>query len=150
VDAAQWREQRDEGRALLTRYFEWAPTVDRFAPVLVETDFEVNVFDPARPGTGLLTAAGEPIRYSGRIDMMAVDQDDAYWIVRHRVVDKDWLPTEQLVADEETLTACWAWRRLRTRVAAALSAVRQHEPSGGRSIPQHRRMYARARELLPA
>jgi len=43
VEAGRWREQLDEGRALLARYFEWAPTVDRFAPVLVETDFEVNV-----------------------------------------------------------------------------------------------------------
>jgi len=128
--------------------------------------------------------------------------------VRHRVVDGDWPATEQLVADEESLTACWAWeqfylgmaitgtihnelrlppaetaeaaagaetaeaaaaaearkavapvpdpahkakrpwRWLRSRTAAATRPqVRQHEPSGGgRSIPQHRRMYAQARE----
>jgi hypothetical protein len=179
--AGEWRDLLDEGRSLLDRYVGWAPTADRFAPVLVETDFEVTVLDPARPGAGLVTATGEAIRYSGRIDLMAVDQHDAYWIVRHRVVDGDWPPTEQLVADEESLVACWAWeqfylgmaitgtvynelqrpsgaardparravrpwRRLKAR-AAALPAVRQHEPSGGgRSVPQHRRMYARARE----
>jgi hypothetical protein len=176
--AGDWPDLLDEGRRLLDRYVRWAPTVDRFAPVLVETDFEVTVLDPARPGAGLVTAAGEAIRYSGRIDLMAVDARDAYWIVRHRVVDGDWPPTEQLVADEESLAACWAWeqfylgmaitgtvynelqrpsaagnparravrpwRRLR---AAARPVVRQHEPSGGgRSIPQHRRMYARTRE----
>jgi hypothetical protein len=179
--AGEWHDLLDEGRSLLDRYVRWAPTADLFAPVLVETDFEVTVLDPARPGAGLVTAAGEAIRYSGRIDLMAVDARDAYWIVRHRVVDRDWPPTEQLVADEESLAACWAWeqfylgmaitgtvynelqrpssaprdpawpairpwRPLRARTAGR-PAVRQHEPSGGgRSIPQHRRMYAQARE----
>ncbi len=176
-----WQQQLDAGRALLDRYFDWAPGVDRFAPVLVEADFEVNVLDPDQPEAGLVTAAGEVIRYAGRIDLMVVDASDAYWIVRHRVVDADWPPTERLVADEEALAACWAWeqfylgmaitgtvynemrcppasgprrnrawptawtrRWLRSR-AARRAAVRQHEPSGGgRSIPQHRRMYARA------
>jgi hypothetical protein len=34
---------------VLARYLDWAPTADRFAPVLVESDFEVNVLDPVRP-----------------------------------------------------------------------------------------------------
>jgi hypothetical protein len=145
--------------------------VDRFSPVLVETDFEVNVLDPVRPEAGLVTAAGETVRYTGRVDLMAVDAHDAYWIVRHRVVDADWPPTETLVANEEALAACWAWeqfylgmgitgtvynelrltspdRQRRVgwpRLRSRAPAVRQHEPSGGgRSIPQHRRMYAQA------
>lgn len=189
--ADAWQQASGQGRALLTRYFEWAPKADRFAPVLVESDFEVNVLDPARPDGALIAGGGEPIRYKGRIDMMAIDQDDAYWIVRHRVAGAGWLPTEQLIADEESLTACWAWEQfylgmaitgtiynelrlppgpateaaepargmpqeagrhgpgrwpwLRRPARTALPAVRQHEPSGGgRSIPQHRRMYARA------
>jgi hypothetical protein len=186
-----WQEALDQGKALLARYIQWAPQADRFAPVLVETDFEVNVLDPAQPDAALITDRREPIRYVGRIDMMAVDEHDAYWIVRHRVVDAEWPPTDELAADEESLAACWAWeqfylgmaiagtiynelrlpagpasrpapeppppagqprrwRHLRWRAAAPaapLPAVRQHEPSGGgRSIPQHRRMYARARE----
>jgi hypothetical protein len=184
ADAGRWHEQLETGRGLMSRYFEWAPTVDRFAPVLAEADYEVTVLDPARPSAGLVAAAGEPVRYRGRIDLMAVDRHDAYWIVRHRLVDGDWPPTEQLVADEETLTACWAWEqfyigmaitgivwneirrpspsrplppraglrqavrwpRLRRRPAGPPPAVREHEPSGGgRSIPQHRRMYAQAR-----
>jgi hypothetical protein len=187
ADAA-WQEALAEGKALLARYVDWAPGSDRFAPVLVETDFEVNVLDPAQPDAALVSGNGEPIRYRGRIDMMAVDEHDAYWIVRHRVVGADWPPTDQLSADEESLAACWAWeefylgmavtgtiynelrlpsgpasertapppqtrprrpwrwRRSRT-AAVGRPQVRQHEPSGGgRSIPQHRRMYAQARE----
>jgi len=79
--------------------------VDRFSPVLVETDFEVNVLDPVRPEAGLVTAAGDTVRYAGRIDLMAVDAHDEYWIVRHRVVDAGWTPTEQLVRPGR-LTAC--------------------------------------------
>jgi hypothetical protein len=200
ADPGQWQQARDEGKALLARYADWALRADRFAPVLVETDFEVTVLDPRRPDAALTAGHGEPIRYRGRIDMMAVDQHDAYWIVRHRVVDADWPSTEQLAADEEALTACWAWEQfylgmaitgtiyneLRLPVAGTGPAgepsrasppgpepprpagypkrprwpwrrsrtattqrprVRQHEPSGGgRSIPQHRRMYAQATE----
>ena len=186
ADDENWQEALDRGQALLDRYIAWAPDADRFAPVLVETDFEADVLDPVRPDAALITSTGEIIRYSGRVDMLAVDAHDAYWIVRHRVADGDWAPTEQLVADEESLAACWAWEhfyigmaiagtvfnelrrpshapaepaggqprqaarhwpRLRSRAAPGPPAVRQHEPSGGgRSIPQHRRMYARARE----
>ncbi len=186
ADDENWQEALDRGQALLDRYIAWAPHADRFAPVLVETDFEADVLDPVRPDAALVTSTGEIIRYSGRVDMLAVDAHDAYWIVRHRVADGDWAPTEQLVADEESLAACWAWEHFyigmaiagtiynelrstpeperepetpqregrprrwpwrRPRTAAAHPAVRQHEPSGGgRSIPQHRRMYARARE----
>jgi hypothetical protein len=189
ADPGWWRDQLGAAQDLLTRYFAWAPAVDQFAPVLIEAEYEVQVLDPASPSAGLVTAAGEAVRYRGRIDLMAVDQHDAYWIVRHRVVDVTWPPTGQLAQDEETLTACWAWEQFylgmaitgiiynelqrppqpaapsasgqagparrrwrwpRPRAAAAPPAVRQHEPSGGgRSIPQHRRMYARAREPQP-
>jgi hypothetical protein len=175
AQARVWPQALEAGRALLDRYLTWAPTADRFSPVLVETDFEVNVLDPVQPGAGLVTAAGETVRYTGRVDLMAVDAHDAYWIVRHRVVVADWPPTEQLVADEEAVAACWAWEQfylgmaitgtvynelrlgpgdVRRRTAwpwrgprSRAPAVRQHEPSGGgRSIPQHRRMYAQATE----
>jgi hypothetical protein len=174
--AGNWQQALDQGKALLARYLDWAPRADRFAPVLVETDFEVNVLDPQRPDAALVTAPGEPIRYTGRIDMMAVDQHDAYWIVRHRVVEADWTPIDELTADQETLAACWAWEQFYLGMAVTgtiynelrlppdppsasrarprrpwrwprpqTAAVRQHEPSGGgRSIPQHRRMYAQA------
>jgi hypothetical protein len=111
LDRALEGRALDEGKALLDRYVRWAPTVDRFAPVLVETDFEATVLDP--DGAAVVTAVGEPVRYRGRIDLMAVDARDAYWIVRHRVVDGDWPATEQLLADDEALAACWAWEQFR-------------------------------------
>jgi hypothetical protein len=177
------------GRALLARYAAWAPGADRFAPVLVEADFEVTVPDPdpVRPGSGLVTPDGAAVRYGGRIDLLAVDQHDAYWIVRHRLAVGDWVPAGQLAADEEALAACWAWEQFylglaitgtiwnelrvqadpspeplersrswpwRRRPAPAGGtppAVRQHDPSGGgRSVPQHRRLYARATEPADA
>jgi hypothetical protein len=152
--------------------------------VLAETDYEATVLSPAPVPTGLVTATGEDVRYRGRIDLLAVDRHDAYWIVRHRLVTGDWLSTERLAADQEMVAACWAWeqfylglaitgtvfnelrvppqpaaepaqgrqqpgeRRWRwLRLVEPLPAVSQHEPSGGgRSIPQHRRMYAQARQ----
>ena len=147
--------------------------------------------DPAEPSSGLVTAAGAAVRYRGRIDLLAVDQYDAYWIVRHRLVTGGWRPAAEVADDAEAVAACWAWeqfylgmtitgtvsnelrldavpppragpggrpgwrRRPWPRLAGlagrlgrrpAGRPVRQHEPSGGgRSLPQHRRMYARAR-----
>jgi hypothetical protein len=79
-------------------------------PAIPDLDRAVRL-DPASPVVGLVTAAGEAIRYTGRIDLLAVDRSDAYWIVRHRVVEGNWQPTGQLLDDEETLTACWAWEQ---------------------------------------
>jgi len=178
-----WRKQRTTGLGLLHRYFGWAPGVDSFSPVLVEAGYEVTVPRPDRPDEGLVTPSGEVVRYRGRVDMLAVDAHDAYWIVRHRLVAGEWPPVADLLAGAGTRTACWAWEQfylgmaiegvicneirlpaagtepgsapavpgprwlagLRRRAPRA-ARVRQHEPSGGgRSIPQHRRMYATAR-----
>ena len=104
-------QARRDGRALLDRYLAWAPSVDRFAPVLVEADFEVPVPDPDRPASGLVTTEGAAVRYGGRIDLLAVDEHDAYWIVCHRLVRGDWAPAADLAADEAALAACWAWEQ---------------------------------------
>jgi hypothetical protein len=184
--AGTWQHQAEACRSLLDRYLAWAPGVDRFAPVLVEPDYEVTVPNPQRPSFALVTEAGEAVRYRGRIDLLAVDEHDAYWIVRHRLAGTAWLTADDLADDEEAVTACWAWEQfylgmsiagtvcnelrldepgggaerggsqrgglLRTMLPGLRSErrqrlVRQHEPSGGgRSVPQHRRMYARARE----
>jgi hypothetical protein len=164
---------------LLHAYTEWAPRTDRFGPVLVEVDFDAGVMDPDHPDLGFFIPSGQHLRYQGRVDLLAVDQHDAYWIVRHRVV-KEWTPLDALIRDEEAVAACWAWEqfyigmeiagtihtemRMPTRPAAGEAdvrspvngegtrgGVRQHEGSGGgRSIPDHRRMYAKASEpILP-
>ena len=164
-------------RLLLEHYVDWAPTVERLAPVLVEVDFSADVPDPERGDSALFTSHGQHVRYLGRLDLLGVDEHDSYWIVRHRVV-RDWTALDTLVRDEEALAACWAWEqyyigmeiagtihnemRLPTsammdvgsgrpagprQVTRERGGVPQHEGSGGgRSIPQHRRMYARSAE----
>ncbi|HEY1323165.1 MAG TPA: hypothetical protein VGF32_23105, partial [Streptosporangiaceae bacterium] len=129
-------EARDEARALLERYIRWAPSVDRFAPVLVETDFEATVLEPN--GAAVVAAGGEPIRYRGRIDLMAVDRHDAYWIVRHRLVDGDWPGTEELIKDEEALAACWAWEQFYLGMAVTGTIYNELSRTPGRSRPWHR------------
>ena len=195
---AAWPQAAAAGHDLLGRYLGWAPGVDRFSPVLIDADFDVQVTDPAGTGAGLTGPDGQPVRFRGRIDLLAVDQHDAYWLVRHRVVPGDWTPAWQLADGERALADAWAWeqfypglviagtiynelrldggdsapanqpgpggersarkigRQFRRRIFRleqsrpaenARPLVRQHEPSGGgRSIPQHRRLYAAARE----
>jgi hypothetical protein len=167
------------GEALLRRYFEWAPRVDRFSPIQVEGGFEVNLPDPAGGDRELVLADGRPIRYQGRADLLAGDEHDRYWVVSHRLVDR-FGTDDDLLLDEELVAACWAVerfypgmrvagtmhnellapaaparRRRRLRRPAAVGqhqrGIPQHEPSGGgRSLPYARRGAARARPADPA
>jgi hypothetical protein len=170
--------QARAARQLLAAYVEWAPGTERLAPVLVEVDYAADLADPEQTDTALFTPGGEHITYRGRLDLLGVDEHDAYWIVRHRVVG-EWTPLSTLVRDEESVAACWAWQQYYIGMAIAgtihnemrlptvagadgdpapLSAdaaygaagrVPQHEGSGGgRSVPQHRRLDARASEPL--
>jgi hypothetical protein len=163
----------DAARQLLRAYVEWSPTIERLAPVLVEVDYAADLPDPEGAGDGLFTSSGRPVSYRGRLDLLAIDENDAYWIVRHHVVD-EWTPLDTLLRDEVVVAACWAWAeyyigmeiagtihnemRLPNRrtdgeraalssddAVATRSSVAQHEASGGgRSVPQHRRLYARS------
>jgi hypothetical protein len=159
----------DRGRALLNCYDAWASGVDDFAPVKINIQVEAIVPDPREPERGLLVHDGSPVIYPCRIDLLAVDAADDYWIVRHQIVDA-WQDTEALVRDEEAVAACWAFEHdylgieiagtihneVRVDVPLALpppghtaqrmpKAVAQHEPSGGgRSTPQHQRLAAQA------
>jgi hypothetical protein len=98
------------GEALLRRYFEWAPGVDRFSPIQVECRFEVNLPAPAGGGWELVLPDGRPIRYRGRVDLLAGDERDRYWVVAHRLVDR-FGTAEELLLDEELVAACWAVER---------------------------------------
>jgi hypothetical protein len=97
------------GHALLDAYTAWAPAVDHFTPIRVETDFEVNIPDPTMPDATLLTPGGEEIRYCDRVDLLAIDSDDAYWVVQHRLVAEGWTDDDALQLDERTIAWCWAW-----------------------------------------
>ena len=97
-------------RRLLEHYVEWAPTVERLAPVLVEVDFSADLPDPAGADSVLRAPRGQHARYQGRLDLLGVDEHDAYWVACHRVV-REWTPLDALVRDEETVAACWAWEQ---------------------------------------
>jgi hypothetical protein len=125
--------------------------------------------DPEETERGLLTPNGSGVVYTCRVDLLAVDAADEYWVVRHQIVD-DWQDSDALVRDEEALAACWAWEQdymgmeivgtlhNEVRIGGPLDLpatatadgrthrpVAQHEGSGGgRSIPQHQRVSARA------
>lgn len=154
--------------ALLDTYDAWALTVDDFAPVKIDHDVQGLVPDPHDPDRGLRTVDGAAVIYTCRIDLLAVDAGDEYWVVRHQIVD-DWRELDALIRDEAAVAGCWAWEReyLGMEIAGTIhnevritgpldlppaghtangasTRVRQSEPSGGgRAIPQHRRMLAR-------
>jgi hypothetical protein len=156
------------GTALLDCYDAWASTVDDFAPVKIQHDVAALVRDPSDPERGLLTPDGAGVTYNCHVDLLAVDAADEYWVVSHRIVG-DWQSVEELMLDEETTAACWAWEQdyIGMEIAGTIHnevrtdgpldppddepaasgkprPVAQHEPSGGgRSIPQHVRLSAR-------
>lgn len=159
----------DQGVALLDCYAAWASGVDDFAPVKINTEVVAIVPDPDEPERGLVVHDGSPVVYRCRIDLVAVDAADDYWVVRHQIVD-EWQDLETLIRDEEAVAACWAFEHdyLGIEIAGTIhnelriggpldfpaagrtsnrmpKAVAQHEPSGGgRSTPQHKRVAAQA------
>ena len=144
-------------------------SVDDFAPVKINLDVDALVPDPDDPERGLLVHDGSPVIYPCRIDLVAVDAADEYWVVCHQIVD-EWQDIDTLVRDEEAVASCWAFEHdyigiqiagtihNEVRVAGPLKfppagsamkrlpkAVAQHEASGGgRSLPQHQRVSAQA------
>jgi hypothetical protein len=145
----------DRGHALLDAYAAWAPTVDHFTPLRVNTDFEVNIPDPATHGTNLVTPAGDEIRYCDRVDLLAIDSDDAYWVIQHRLVTNGWADHIALQLDERTIAWSWAWPQFylgmqitgtvynEIRAGAGELGARAPQPAG-RAQVRHRRMYARS------
>ncbi len=159
ADKQAQREVLARGHALLDAYAAWAPAVDRFTPIRVDTDFEVNVPDPAVPGTGLMTPIRDEIRYRDRIDLLVIDSDDAYWVVQHRLVTDGWADQDLLQLDERTIAWCWAWPLfyLGMRIMGTVyNEIRVDAGEPGTIVPQqvgqqqvrHRRMYARS-EIVP-
>lgn len=162
TDGQAGREVLERGHALLDAYAAWAPTVDRFTPIRVETDFEVNIPDPAAseadpltPDVDLLTQDAEPIRYADRVDLLVIDEHDAYWVVQHRLVHDDWADEETLQLDDRTIAWCWAWPLfyLGMRIVGTMyNEIRADAggagrvaapPARGQQQMRHRRMYAR-------
>jgi hypothetical protein len=107
----RWEEHLELGTALLQRYFDWAPEVDRFTPIQVASQFDISVPDPANPSSGLITPEGRPLRFRVRIDLAVIDDHELYWLVEHRIIaGHQWPETDQLRIDEQALTRSWAWQ----------------------------------------
>jgi hypothetical protein len=109
--APAWPQHHAVGHDLLHRYADWARGVDRFSPVLIDSDYDVLVLDADRPESGLTGPDGQPVRFRGRIDMLAVDEYDAYWLVRHTVRTGAGLDAAGLASDEAALADAWAWEQ---------------------------------------
>ena len=137
-----WAEAAAVGERLLHGYFAWAPTVDDFTPVRVEADFEFDVPDADRPEVDLLARDGRAIRFRGRVDMLVIDADDAYWLVDHRVVDA-WSDSEQLVLDERGVDRVLGMGAVLPRHAhrrrRLQRAARRRRRAAGRRRPARRR-----------
>ena len=107
-----WNEHLEIGESILVHYSEWAPATDRFEPLRVAPDFEVNIPDPTLPGQDLVAPDSTPvvpIRYRGRFDALAMDGHDAYWIIEHRIGEA-FADLDLLLLDEQSVAACWAWQ----------------------------------------
>jgi hypothetical protein len=83
--------------------------MDRFAPVRVACDVDVQVPDPGAPENGLVASGGGAIRYLDRVDVLVIDEHNAYWVLSHQVVAGHWPGTEALLLDEQAVAWCWAW-----------------------------------------
>lgn len=159
-----WNRHIELGAELLNRYFQWAPAVDRFSPIRVETQFEVNIPDPLNPGHDLVAPEGIPIRYQGRIDLLVMDGSDAYWLVKHRVIEENWSDIDQLLLDDKSVSYCWAWENffLGMKIAGViyneilkdvsgktgLSVDASPAVAGAEPVASHRRMYGEPEQAI--
>jgi hypothetical protein len=154
ADSQAQQEVLDWAHALLDAYTAWAPTVDHFTPIRIDTDFEVNIPDPTA-GINLLAPDGVEIRYCDRVDLLAIDSDDAYWVIQHRLVTDGWADHDTLQLDEQTIAWCWAWPQfyLGMQITGTVyNEIRADASELGIQAPQsaerpqihHRRMYARS------
>jgi hypothetical protein len=164
AEEEEWDRGMASGQQLLEHYLTWAPAADRFWPVRVETDFEAQIPDPTMADTDLVSAEGQVVRYGGRVDLLLVDEHDAYWVVRHRLVER-FTEAELLMLDDEVLAACWAWEQfyLGMRISGTVhnelligggppdpaEPVKRPRASHAfaRARAQHRRMYAQAEHV---
>jgi hypothetical protein len=111
------------GHRLLDRYAAWAPTEDRFLPVRVAADVEVNVPDPLLSDREIATEDGAPVTFATRIDVVVFDEaDNVPRLMGHLIGPGPFSDPEYLMLEEGGLTTCWAWAQstLDRRVAGFL------------------------------
>lgn len=98
----------ERGLATVDAYAEWAPTVDELTPIQVLAELDVQVPDPRAPGRELAVGA-RAVRYQDRADVLAMDEENGYWLLEHRFVDGRFPDLDALVRDDRCLSWCWAW-----------------------------------------
>jgi hypothetical protein len=103
-----WDEALALGETMLNGYFAWAAPLDTFASIFADQEYWAPIPDPAHPGSDLASAAGEELRYLGRVDQLFSDHNDEYWIARHRLVGNRWIADEHLLLDLDSLIDTWA------------------------------------------
>ncbi|MGH3620515.1 MAG: hypothetical protein ACRDQ5_01820 [Sciscionella sp.] len=155
---------------VLEQYVVHASKVDDFSPIKIDHDVYGILPDPNDPSSGLVTADGQRVLYADRVDLLAVDSNDNYWVILHQLVDK-WQDLDAMLLDEDAVAACWTWEqsyvgvhltgtihnevrpvpvpagRRRNVELPLRRGLAQNEPSGGgRSIGQHRRLFGRQLE----
>jgi hypothetical protein len=108
---ARWEAASTAGRRMLAAYYDWAPKVDTWSTVQVETLFDVTVPDPARPEDGLLASDGRGVLYRLRVDLVVVDKAGRNWIVEHRLCEDGFADMDDLRLDDLALTRSWAWEQ---------------------------------------
>jgi hypothetical protein len=57
-----------------------------------------------------VTRDGGRVLYTTRVDLLAIDAADTYWVVRHQVVP-EWQQLDALPLDEVAVAACRAWEQ---------------------------------------
>src|ERR1700743_2912807 len=108
LEDADATDELDRAAALLDCYDAWAHSIDDFAPVKINLDVDALVPDPEDSERGLVVHDGSPVIYPCRIDLVAVDAADEYWVVCHQIVD-EWQDVDRWDRDEQAVAACWAF-----------------------------------------
>ena len=114
-DKEDFAERQALGIGMLQNYFLWAPDNDAwFTPVCVEQKFEV-------PIDGVWGHLDDQPMYRGKLDVLAVDKDDWYWIIDHKTAARLEEQGPFLELDEQCGSYAWAvQKQLGIRVAGVI------------------------------
>lgn len=98
-DLIDKKERLELGIGMLENYFAWAPSRDKFRPVMVEVKFEVPI-----PGFKSL----DPLpMYRGRLDLLVEDEDGRYWIIDHKTTAR--MDDNELFLELDEQCGSYAW-----------------------------------------
>lgn len=114
-DAEKFAEDMDLGVGMLKHYFDYVQRkgYDRFEPVAVEVDFEVDIFTPEEIAEEFpWLPQGTRIVYRGRIDQLIKDPWGEYWIWDHKTTSRMRDTMGFLELDEQLGSYNWALEKM--------------------------------------